>query len=527
MTQMKLKKPLQVVSLVLLFVAAVSAYLATESLGWKILLALSAACFMAAVWLGRTELKSQFSRKATRYGLNSALMSVIVFAIVVTINLIANNHDTKFDLTKNKLNTLSDQTVKVLKGLKEPVTLKVFGSPMQMAEFNELLDKYTYQSKLLKKEFVDVDRDPLLVRKYDVKQPGTIIVESATRTSKIENLQGAQDPRAEERLTNAIIQVGKGEKKKIYFVTGHGERMINDSSREGYSGMRDTLGAGRFNVEELNLVEKDKVPADAEIVILAGPRKDFMPHELKQLETYLQAGGKVFLMVEPDSSKALQPWLAKYGATWNPMRTVFERNPLQQLANNNPLMPIVNQYDRSHSITRDTAQMSIFKVATPVEKAATVPEGITVAPLLSTSRMSSEATISGNEISVNEKANRKGPLNLALAVSGKVASAPKAEKKPEGEEEKTPEYRMVVVGDSEFAANELRGSGMNSDLFQNMLSWLAQEEDLISIRPKATDESTFDITAQRMRIINLASIVFLPFAMFLSGIGVWLTRRRK
>lgn len=527
MTQTKLKKTLQAVSLVSLFAAAVTGYLVTESLGWKIFLALSAACFLGALWIGRTDLKSHLSRKATRYGLNSALMSVIVFAIVVTINLIANNHDAKFDLTKNKLHTLSEQTIKVLQGLKQPVTLKAFVSPMQMNEFNEVFSKYADYSKQIKKEFVDVDKEPMLVKQYEIKQPGTIVVESAARSAKVDNLQGAQDPRIEERLTNAIIQVEKGEKKKIYFVTGHGERLLNDASREGYSGMRDVLGSGRFKVEELNLIEKDKIPADADIVVVPGPKKDFMPHEMTELQAYLHRGGKVLLMLEPDSSKAFQPMLAKFGATWTPMKAVFEKNRIQQLADGNPLTPIVTQYDQGHDITRDARQMSIFAIATPVEKSATVPDGITVSPLFSSSRVSFEAQVSGDKLNVNEKADRKGPLNLALAVSAKVAgAAPKDEKKPEGED-KTPEYRMVVVGDADFAANALRGYGVNADLFQNMLSWLAKEEDLISIRPKATDESSFDITAQRMRIINLASIVFLPFAMFLSGIGVWLTRRRK
>jgi ABC-type uncharacterized transport system involved in gliding motility auxiliary subunit len=529
MSQNKMKTVLQAAGLFLLMVTGITAYLFGHiPLIWQILLALSAACFVSGVWMARADLKHTFSRRATRYGLNSVLMSVIVLAIVVTINLIAMNHDAKIDITKNKVNTLSEQSIKIVQGLKQDVRLRAFISPNQKTDFETLLDKYGYYSKRIVKEYVDVDKDPMSVKRFDIKQAGTIIVETDTRSAKVENLSGPDDPKAEEKLTNAIIQVEKGDKKKIYFVNGHGERLINDSTREGYSEMRDTLGVGRFLVEELNLVEKDKIPADAEIVIIPGPKKDLMTHEIAELENYLRGGGKVLLMLEPDSTKSLDNLLQKNGIEWHPGKVVVERNPLQREAGGNPVTPVIVTYDRSHEITKDARYASIFAMATPIEKAPKPPEGLKITSLFMTSGMSLESTIVGNRLQLNEKTDRKGPLSMAVAVSGKSSKEPsepaKDEKAPEA---KLPEFRLVVVGDADFAANGLRKNGYNSDLFQNMLSWLAHEEDLISIRPKATDESTFDITEQRMRIITLASCFFLPFAMFISGISVWIVRRRK
>lgn len=515
----------------LLFVASgLFGYLASHwPLVWQLLLAAAAACLAGGIWVGRADLKSSLGKRTVRYGLNSVVMSAIVFAIVVILNLIAVNHDQKLDVTRNKLNTLSDQSIKIVKGLTQDVKLRAFVNPQQKTEFDAVFDKYAYYSKHIQKDFIDVDRDPLVVRRMEIKQPGTIIVESATRSSKIDNLTGTDDPKMEEKITNAIIQVVKGDKKKIYFVNGHGERLIGDTSAEGYSGMRDALGVGRFNIEEINLVEKDKIPADAEIVIIPGPKKDFMTHEIASLENYVKQGGKLFVMMEPDSSKALQPFLAKYGVAWKDKRAVVERNNLQQLAKGNPLTPIVVSYDGSHDITRDIKQMSIFAITTPVEKADKVPEGMTATPLFFTSKASQESNVEGNRLNLNDKTDRKGPLSLAVAIvgHGSKAGAEKKDEKKEGEAaDKGPEFRMIVVGDSDFGNNQLRGFGANSDLFQNMLSWLAKEEDLISIRPKPTDESTLDVTEQRMRVITLASCIFMPFAMLLSGIAVWLRRRR-
>jgi ABC-type uncharacterized transport system involved in gliding motility auxiliary subunit len=236
--------------------------------------------------------------------------------------------------------------------------------------------------------------------------------------------------------------------------------------------------------------------------------------------------------VEPNGTPSLKPFLAKFGIEWKPKKVVFEQNRLQQLAGGNQLTPIVTTYTPGHDITQDAKQMTLFAIATPLEKSTTPPAGYKVDNLFSTSPRSLEAEMSGDKVNVNEKTARKGPLSLALAISGKVATAStdkKTDAKKEGDKEKDKdqEFRIVAVGDSDFGANQLRRFGMNSDLFQNMVSWLSKDEDLISIRPKATNTSEWEITEERFRIINLASVWVMPPLMFLSGIGVWLSRRRK
>lgn len=483
----------------------------------------------------RKQIAVGLSKRTTQYGLNSVLMSVIAFGVVILLNYIMANHDVKKDFTKNKLHTLSDQSVKVLKGLKHEVKLRAFVGPNQMQEFDSILDKYTYITPMLKKDYIDVDKEPLAVQKYGIKQQGTLIIESENRNARVDNLMGADDPKAEEKITNAIIAVSKGDKKKVYFVTGHGEKLVSDTGRDGLSEIKESLEASRFKVEELLLVDKDKIPADAEIVVVPGPKSDFMEHEIKLLDGYIQAGGKVLFMVEPTSSVGLKPFLAKYGADWKPKKTVLETNRLQQLAGGNPLTPIVSTYSTSHQITQEAKQMTIFPIPAPIEKVATPPQGYQVESLFSTSNRSLEVEMLADKVKVNEKTDRKGPISLALAVSGKVAAPAKAPEKAEEkkdevkkeEEAKQPEFRVVITGDSDFIANGVKRFGINADLFQNMMSWLSKEEDLISIRPRPTDSSQFEITEERFRVVHLASVWILPPLMFLSGLAVWFIRRRK
>ncbi len=249
---------------------------------WQILLEIAVVAYVATLILYRGNLKELFSKKTARYGLNSVFMSFVMFLIIIFVNMIAANHDIKQDFTKDKIHTLSEQSQKLLKGLGIDIKLRAFANPTQVPEFEKIFSKYTYYTNRIKPEFVDVDKEPGALEKYKIRQAGTIIVESETRNAKVDNLSGADDPKLEEKLTNAIIQVAKGEKKKLYFVTGHGEKLPNETNRDGFSEIKESLENSRYKVEELTLVDKDKVPADAEIVVLAGPKSDLLDHEAKK-----------------------------------------------------------------------------------------------------------------------------------------------------------------------------------------------------------------------------------------------------
>jgi len=498
-------------------------------LAWQIGAGLAAVATLAHFVLGGTRYRESLQKKTTLLGLKTLLNAGLVLIIIVMINLIVGNYDLKADLTKNKIHTLSEQSTKVVRGLDNEVVLKAFLNPTQIPDFENIFSKYTYYSKKLKREFIDVDKDPLLVQKYNIRTAGTVVVESGERNVRVENLTGPDDPKLEEKLTNAIIAVTKGGKKKLYYISGHGERLLSDTNREGFSEMKEALENSRYAVEELSLIEKGSVPPDAELLMLAGPKSELMPQEYVALEKYIKEGGKMMVMVEPTSPASLTGFLAKYGADWKPKKVVLETNNLQQLAGGNPLTPIVTSYDRAHEITREAKQLSLFPISTPVEKAKIVPEGVTVTVLLSSSAKSLETDLQGDKVKVNQATDRKGPLSLALAISAPVKGSENKEKPDtEVKEDKAvKEYRLVVVGDADFASNSARQFGINADLFQNMMSWLAQEEDLIAIRPKDATETKFEITETRSRIINLASIVIAPLLMFGSGIVVWAKRRRR
>jgi ABC-type uncharacterized transport system involved in gliding motility auxiliary subunit len=126
-----------------------------------------------------------------------------------------------------------------------------------------------------------------------------------------------------------------------------------------------------------------------------------------------------------------------------------------------------------------------------------------------------------------ESGDTPGPVNVAAAMSLAAPSAG-AEQKPAapGEEEApAPETRVVVFGDSDFATNAYGGVPGNPNLFANAVSWLAQQENLIAIRPKAPDDRRVTMTARQQQMVAVTSVLVMPLLVFAAGIYTWWRRR--
>ncbi len=210
-------------------------------------------------------------------------------------------HNKRWDLTAAKQFSLSDQTRKVLADLKEPVHVKVFALSNEFERFRDRLDEYTYAGKQLSVDYIDPEKKPAIAQQYGITASGTVVFEYKGRSEKATS-DGEQD------LTNALIKVIQGRQPKIYFVQGHGEKDTVSADRSGYNGINGALTSSNFVTDKLVLAQQGAVPADADIVIVAGPKTDFLQPEIEFLRAYLARGGKVLLMLDP-VLKADQPQL--------------------------------------------------------------------------------------------------------------------------------------------------------------------------------------------------------------------------
>ena len=482
--------------------------------------------FVVTVALNWREGASILGRRGTRYGASAALLIVIALGVAVLANAVSLRYNTRWDLTENKRHSLSPQTVKLLKALKTPVEVIGFfrsDTPGKRTA-EDLLKRYAQASDgKFTYRVEDPDRSPGLARRYGVETYGTLVMQSGEKSEKVLDAE-------EERLTNALVKVTRPGNPIVYFVKGHGERDISSAERTGMSQAKEQLEKANYTVKDLELARTGKVPPDAAVVIVPGPRTDLLPPELTATDDYLAQGGHVLVMADPLQADGLAKYLAKYGVTLG-QDLVVEPSPVGRLLGVGPEVPLVMQYEQ-HPITRDMAKvMTGFPLTRSVSPAKTPPKGMSVTPLAKTSAESwGETNLDGlrrGQPASRDDKDTPGPVPVLVAVTIEPPPAPKAAGQAEADDSKKPKGRLVVLGTSTFASNQALGFQGNRDLFLNIVAWLAGQEDEIAVRPKDPRQNPIFATEAQKNAILWLSIVVLPGAVMVCGIALVVRRRRR
>jgi ABC-type uncharacterized transport system involved in gliding motility auxiliary subunit len=521
-----IKKNLNYVALVLIL-AALSAWIIWPQ-KMTMILTLGLAGVLALVAyavLHLSSLKKGFRRKSFIYSGNTLLVIVIVLAILGLANYFLSRHNYRADFTAAKIHSLSDQSVTVLKNLKTDISVKGFfrEGNYGRAAMENLLKIYAYHSPRIKYEFIDPDKNPGLVKRYDVTQDGTTILEAGGKESRI-------TASAEEDVTNALIKVTRARKKVICFLEGHGEETLAESGDNGYSMAKTELEKLGYEVKKQSLALADSFPKDCALLVIPGPQKDLLPNEIETVKNYFQGGGRVLAMLDPETAiPGTTALLAEYGFKLDNDIIV---DTVSRLLGGDYFMPVVSEYEE-HVITRKFGYATFYPFARSVEIGDKKPEGETLTALAKTSPNSwAERELQEKQVKFNKDKDRQGPITLAVVASLKVKpeGVPAAEPKPGeklAEQKKTEEKeaRMAVVGDSDFIKNRYYNVSGNGNFFLNIANWLTEESDLISIQPKTQTPRTIQLTPSQGRLLLFASLVILPLAVLISGVYVWLRRR--
>ena len=469
-----------------------------------------------------------FSQRNVQYG-SLALGSVLlVLGILTAVNWISTRQNKRWDLTSNQQYSLSDQTRKVLSDLQQPVQVKVFDESAGFARFRDVLNEYEYGSSNFKVEYVDIVKQPTVAQRYQIQQPGTIVLEYGGRTEKVTSTD-------EQQLTNGLIKVISGRQPKVYFVRGHGERDLTASDREGYAGVAGQLRASNFTVDPLPLAQDPNVPADADVVVIAGPDSDYLPAEIDGLKAYLRRGGHLLLLLDPPASADAKPLtnLLAFAREWGidvGTNVVVDVSGVGRAFNAGPEVPIALSYP-SHPINDRFDQMTAFSVARSVRPVEGGSNGRMAQAFVETSPNSwAENDVRGlmttGQVARNPEAGDiSGPVALGAAVAAAAEAAPAPPAGQPAEDAPKAEARVAVIGDSDFAANWLVGFQGNRDLFLNTMNWLALQENLIAIRPKAPDDRRITVTADQQSRIRMLSLFVIPGLLFAAGLRTWWRRR--
>jgi ABC-type uncharacterized transport system involved in gliding motility auxiliary subunit len=466
--------------------------------------------------------------RQTKYTLYATVYLLVIIAVLATANWLASTHDKSFDTTSNKRFSLSDQTIKVVQNLKSDVNIRYFDQQKNFGTAKDLLDRYNNLSSKMHIEYIDPDKKPSVAKTMGVKNYGATYILANGKTEEAKSV-------TEEEVTGALVRALKGGQRSVCFVSGSGEHGIDGSERTGYSNVKEQLEKNNYKTRTISLLGAGgqapaagadaktaapgvgpEVPADCTVLVVGGPKYDYQQPEVDAIKKYVENGGHALLLLDPPTQfkreeVGANPNMAKLLESWGVTLNndlVLDTSGIGQIFGLSEVVPLVTSYE-SHAIVRDLKEVA---TCFPLSRSLDVKSGdkSTVEKLFSTSENSyATKQLNSEEIRIDTKKDKKGPLTLAAAgtYSGKG--------------------RFVVVGSSNWIANNFLRFNGNRDLFLNMMNWLSADEDLISIRPKEPADQAVNVQklGQSIQRIFFASIVFLPLIVIASGVAVWWKRR--
>jgi ABC-type uncharacterized transport system involved in gliding motility auxiliary subunit len=477
---------------------------------------------VASLAVKTDEIRSGLGRRSSRFGINSAVSVLFLLGILVFVNYLGAQHVKRVDTTSEKIYSLSDQSASVAQQVKQDLKIKAFYPGGDYAPAKDLFELYKAKNNKISFEFIDPDRQPQVAQQYNVTQYGesqnpmsgeslrygTTILDMAGKTERIEKQSEAL---REEDVTNALMKIVKGEKKTVYFVQGHGEKSIEDTEKNGYSTAKAGLEKDNYTIKTLNLVQENKVPDDASVLVMDGPTSEPFPNELELIDGFLNKGGSVAIFLDPPPAASLSDFMKKWSIDVG-NNIVVDASGVGRLFGAGPSIPLVTKYSR-HKITERFNVMTFFPLVRSITAAKEPASGVTVSSLFESNERSwGETDTKSNEVSFDEKKDLKGPVSLAVVATKDLPENKKG--------------RLVVFGDSDFASNSAFGLQGNGNLFLNTVSWLAQDESFISIRTKNPEDRRLTLTEAQGRLVSYVTLLFLPVGVLAAGISVWMKRRK-
>ncbi len=482
-------------------------------------LLLGALCVAASFALGESGGAMRFfTGRAAHFGFFTAVSALLVVAVLVAGNYVAYKKPRSWDLTKNKIFTLSEDTVRTVGSLKSDMRVLAFYGQADASyrEAEDLLRRYAALSPHFRWQMVDPYKSPELVKQYAITEGGPRLV--LLSGPKLDVDAGKAKEPTEQALTNALVQATRSGSRRVYFLEGHGEPPPRDETEKGLSSAVKGLEGEGFEVATLSLLEKAEVPGDAAAVLVVAPRKALLDPEVQALRAYASKGGHLGIFIEPEVSSGLDPLLKEWGIEADE-DMVVDPNPVARLFGGSPVTPIVRP-SAAHPITRDLAETGVV-LPTARSLVALTGASVTPTPIALTGQTAWGETDIKSLYTTGAKKDegeKGGPLPVAMA----------AQKSTAGEKERRSDAaRVVVVGDGEFFSNRYGQLLGNMDFFLNTAGWLTEQEDRITIRPKSRDSSRLFLTEAQVSAIRFLTIDALPVALLGLGLAVWLVRRSK
>lgn len=455
-----------------------------------------------------------FGMKTTKLGMNMGLILLLTVTFLTVVNFLGARHYRTIDFSINRVNSISDQSKKIIDSLESELIVKYFykNGAEKVEEnkklFRELVKQYEDITGKIKFEFVEINERPRLAAEYGAnKGSGEAFINYQGAKNRVENY-------SEQDFTNAIIKVTRKNKKTIYFLEGHGERSLDDEKGEGsLFGFKQLLEKNSYTVKTINLASSLSIPPDATTLVIAGPTQQLQISEILSIEDYLNSGRSLLLFLDEKETFGLGSLLKKMGVELdsNYVYNVFD-SPMGQVVNAQAATVAV-EYSPNDEITKvfTQNQMSVFRN----------PHSLKI--LNNSSRVATEVLVKTPKSSValpeldsKDYLGEPKSFNIGVSSRGKLGA-------------NSSEYAAVIFADVDFVSNILLYQNINRDLALNAISSLTKETDLISISAKEPLATKMLVSppefSQFFKFTLVGIFIPLPFVLMILSMVLWYRRR--
>jgi ABC-type uncharacterized transport system involved in gliding motility auxiliary subunit len=533
---------------------------------------ISAALFIFAIANDARLFAEFFTMRTTKHGLNMGALILIAIAGLIVVNYLAVRTNKRWDLTSEGLNSLSEESVKIVKGLKAPVQVVLLTNREQGAEgdvrnqVETLVNMYRDKTSNVEFKSYSARKEPEIAHKFEFRDGAYgLFVAQGDRHQKV-------DAPTEEQLTKGILKLTREKKKVLYFVVGHGERELDAKTPEGLSGvtadfpgLKEEL-SDLYEVKTIALAQEGKIPADADVVAIVGPKQEYLEAELQALRAYARRGGHLFLAIDPGERHGLARLTKSLGVEFD---NAFVLDGRASVPGAGPIAALGSSFSTTSQVTRGfpPSSYAVFLLASGLKRAPDAPSDLKVDELVRTGAQTTEVS----ELKEDARVLGNGPHAIGVFVTGKLAAEAKAEggkagataaeklaqklgkkladkagdkasvakagdeaagkagnkdaDKAASEAAESKEFTAVIYGDSDFLTNMLFLKNQNRDLAVNSVAALAKDDDMISIRPKTPKGVGLQLSREKLLLIFLGFLIPLPILSFFAGGFQWWRRR--
>jgi len=438
--------------------------------------------------------------KASKLLTPASTRTALIVICLLLLTALANRLYARWDLTQNKDNSISDNSIALATALTDPLEIEVFINPLDPNKQSvlELVSRYQVHNSNIKSIFTDPALDPQRIRKLGVASGGEIFLQYQGRTQRLTQL-------SEQSLSAAIQLLANPGNRRLLFTVGHGERSIAANTNVDLGQFSKQLRAAGFEPGNINLSQPQTLDPQQDTLVIAGPIQQFLVSEVSSVLSFISDGGNLIWLTEPGSNDGLKALEHELGVSRLPGVVVDLK--AQQLQVQRPDFAVANDY-ASHAATRGFTAVTLLPQSAGLDFDST-REWQGAALLQADENSWTETGSLTGKVAFGDDAREvSGPFPLVLALERDKANR---------------QQRVIVAGDGDFLADAWLGNGGNRELGQRLFNWSVSNDTVPVLA--ASEPEQLNLTFQWKAIYAGLSLLLLPGLMFVAATGTWYRRQ--